>query len=272
MDKRINRIAAVANLSAYNAESTKKYIDGAPHVKHDSLRKLYGELVVKVFDGASRYTNIPKVLDLGAGEGSVTLPFLELGAKVVAVDISNSQLDRLKARCEGFGHMLEIRCEDVNDTLKDRSQKYDIIVVNAFLHHVPDYLGLIREATMMLNPNGQFFSFQDPLRYDSIGKVNRKFSKLAYLNWRIFKGDIIGGLRRRVRRSRGIYLEDSVHDNAEYHVTRNGVDQDAIRALFEEQGFDCKIVSYFSTQSRLFQYLGAMLNVKNTFAVLAQKQ
>jgi len=272
MDERINRIATLANVSAYDAEATKEYIDGAPHIKHDSLRKLYGKLVVQVFDSATRYTKIPKVLDLGAGEGSVTLPFLELGAKVVAVDISKSQLDTLKTRCNNFGNMLEVRCEDINDTLKDNSEKYDIIVVNSFLHHVPDYLGMIREATMILNPHGQFFSFQDPLRYDSAGKATMIFSKLAYFSWRVFKGDVIGGLRRRIRRSRGIYLEDSVHDNAEYHVTRNGVDQDAIRVLFEDQGFDCNIVSYFSTQSRLFQPIGAMLSMKNTFAVLAQKR
>jgi SAM-dependent methyltransferase len=272
MDERINRIAALANVSAYDAEATKEYIDGAPHIKHDSLRKLYGKLVVQAFDNATRYTKIPKVLDLGAGEGSVTLPFLELGAKVVAVDISSNQLDALKTKCNNFGDMLEVRCEDIIDTLKNNSEKYDIIVVNSFLHHVPDYLGMIREATMILNPHGQFFSFQDPLRYDSVGKATMTFSKLAYFSWRVLKGDVIGGLRRRIRRSRGIYLEDSIHDNAEYHVTRNGVDQDAIRVLFEDQGFDCNIVSYFSTQSRMFQPIGAMLSMENTFAVLAQKR
>lgn len=272
MDERISRIATLANVSAYDTEATREYVDGSPHIKHTSLRELYGKLVVQIFDRATLFSKIPKVLDLGAGEGSVTLPFLELGAKVVAVDISNSQLDALKTKCEEFGDMLEVRCEDINDILKDKNEKYDIIVVNSFMHHVPDYLGMIREAATVLNPHGQLFSFQDPLRYDSVGKLTMKFSILAYFCWRFFKGDVIGGLKRRIRRYRGIYLEDSVHDNAEYHVTRNGVDQDAIRGLFEELGFDCNIVSYFSTQSRLFQPIGAILNMKNTFAVLAQKR
>ena len=98
-----------------------------------------------------------------------------------------------------------------------------------------------------------------------------KFFHIGLLLWRVFKGDVIGGLRRRIRRSREIYFKDSVRDNAEYHVTRNGVDQDAISRFFEEQGFDCNIVTYFSTQSRLFQHVGATMNMKNTFAVLAQK-
>jgi len=272
MDERINRIAALANVSTYDAEATREYIDGAPHIKHAALRKLYGKLVVQVFDSAKKHTKTPKVLDLGAGEGSVTLPFLELGAKVVAIDISNSQLDALKRKCKHFGDMLEVRCEDINDTLKDKSKKYDIIVVNSFLHHVPDYLGMIREAATVLNPHGQFFFFQDPLRYDTVGKFTMLFSKLAYFSWRVFKGDVIGGLKRRLRRARGIYLEDSVHDNTEYHATRNGVDQYAIYGLFKEQDIDCDIVSYFSTQSRFFQTLGTVFGMKNTFAVVAQKR
>jgi SAM-dependent methyltransferase len=168
--------------------------------------------------------------------------------------------------------MLEVRCEDINDMLRDKSEQYDIIVVNSFLHHVPDYMGMIRKIIMILSPYGQFFSFQDPVRYDTVGRFTMLFSKVAYFSWRVFKGDVIGGLKRRLRRARGIYLEDSMHDNAEYHVTRNGVDQDAIRKLFRENGFDCNIVSYFSTQSPLFQFIGTALGMKNTFAIIAQKR
>jgi SAM-dependent methyltransferase len=272
VDDRINRIAALANVSVYDAEATREYIDGAPHLKHAALRKLYGELVVQVFDGARKHTKIPEVLDLGAGEGAATLPFLELGAKVVAVDISNSQLATLKEKCKQFGDMLEVRCGDINDILKDKSKKYDIIVVNSFLHHVPDYLGMIGEAAAALNPQGQFFCFQDPLRYDTVGTFTMLFGKLAYFVWRVSRGDVIGGLKRRLRRARGIYLDDSVYDNAEYHVTRNGVDQIAICELLKERDIDCDIVSYFSTQSGFFRALGSVLGMKNTFAVVAKKR
>jgi SAM-dependent methyltransferase len=271
MDERIHRIAALANVSAYDAEGTREYIDGAPHIKHASLRQLYGKLVVQVFDDAAKHSRPPRVLDLGAGEGSVTLPFLELGARVVAVDISRSQLDALKIKCQRFGVMLDVRCEDIDVTLRNKSETYDIIAVNSFLHHVPDYMGMIGEAVTVLSPHGQFFSFQDPLRYDTVGRMTTTFGQLAYFSWRVFKSDVIGGLKRRTRRARGIYLDDSVHDNAEYHVTRNGVDQEAIRGLFERHDFDCRIMSYFSTQSRLFQPIGTVLGMKNTFAVIARK-
>ena len=52
MDTRINQIAALANVSAYNEEATREYIDGAPHIKHKSLRTLYSKLLVQSFDNA----------------------------------------------------------------------------------------------------------------------------------------------------------------------------------------------------------------------------
>ena len=164
-----------------------------------------------------------------------------------------------------------MRCEDINETLADERSQYDIIVTNSFLHHIPDYAGLIQRTIGLLSSQGIFFSFQDPLRYDSMKRLPMMFSMASYFWWRAFKGDAIGGLRRRLRRRRGIYLEGSVHDNAEYHVTRNGVDQDAIRTIFEKKGFDCRIIRYFSTQSRLFQPIGTLIGVKNTFAVIAKK-
>lgn len=271
MNERVNKIAALANIVAYNSELTKDYIDGAPHIKHASLRRLYGEMLVRVFDEAKKHNTVPRVLDIGAGEGSVTIAFLELGARVVATDISHSQLTSLQKKCERFGSMLEVQCEDISDTIKNNTGSFDIIVASSFLHHVPDYLSMIEKLLTMLSPNGQFFSFQDPIRYDSLRKPTLLFSNLAYYSWRVFKGDLVGGLKRWARRSRGIYLEDCAYDNAEYHVGRNGVDQDAISSLFLKNGFACQIVLYFSTQSRFLQLLGDLLNIKNTFAVIAIK-
>ena len=94
---------------------------------------------------------------------------------------------------------------------------------------------------------------------------------MAYFWWRVFKGDVIGGITRKIRRGRGIFLDDSVHDNAEYHVVRKGLDQNAINDFFISHGFDCTILDYFSTQSRLFQPIGSRLGIRNSFGILAQK-
>lgn len=268
----VQRIAALANVAGYDREATRKYVDGAPHIKHASLRQLYGSLLLRAFERAPRSTNHPRVLDLGAGEGSVTLPFLELGAHVTAVDISPSQLAALRERCGRFGDHLVTRCEDVAAAVASSGAKYDIVVANSLLHHIPDYLSLLRSAVQLLGPGGQFFSFQDPMRFDSLSMATRKFSDVAHFSWRIFQGDVLGGMKRRWRRARGVYLSDCLNDNLEYHNVRNGVDQSAIRALFETEGFACDVISYFSTQSILFQPIGSALRMSNTFAVLAQRR
>ncbi len=272
MQERVNQVAALANMAAYDAEAASDYIDGAPHIKHASLRGLYARLLTQVYDCAAQHSDPPRVLDMGAGEGSVTLPFLALGARVTAVDLSRRQLDALSRKCERFGDRLEVRFEEVSETLGREQQQYDVIVANSFLHHIPDYLDLITRAVSRLTPQGQFFSFQDPLRYDTVGRLTKTFGDVAYASWRIFKRDAWGGMRRRLRRSRGVYLADSVFDNAEYHVVRNGVDQDAVAAALTERGFECEVVRYFSTQSRLFQPIGEAIGVKNTFAVVARRR
>jgi len=66
-----------ANEAFFNEETTRKYADVSPHVKYASLRRLYGRLVEDVYAHAREHAEVPTVLDLGAGEGSATLPFLE---------------------------------------------------------------------------------------------------------------------------------------------------------------------------------------------------
>jgi SAM-dependent methyltransferase len=263
--------AASANVAAFG-DNSAAYLDGAPHARHPSLRALFAELLIRVFASARERSESPRVLDLGAGEGFATLTCLELGARVTAVDTSAIQLASLRREGERFGESLEVRCEDVSTVLRTTGDEYDIVVASSFLHHVPDYLGLLAQAVAVLGPRGQILTFQDPLRYDSVGTLPQLFCDLAYMSWRFKQGDVVGGLRRRLRRRRGLYLADSVHDNAEYHVTRNGVDQGAICRLLGGKDMEAYIVPYFSTQSPSFQKLGSVLGVRNTFAVVAQRR
>ncbi len=263
----VSRLVAKENKDLYNCMNVINFIDGSPHLKHKHLLNFYFKLSKEVFI-ASKKSN-PFVLDLGAGEGTTTSCFLNLNAKVTAVDISQNQLNSLKEKCSMYGDNLKVICEDVNDTLK-RSAKYDIVSINSFLHHIPDYCKLLKQVDSILDERGQIFTWQDPLRYDTLSKFNSLFSKVAYFSWRIFKGDVINGLKRRIRRSKNIYTNDRF-DNTEYHVTRNGVDQDAIKSLLEEMGYNVILIKYFSTQSILWQHIGTWLGLKNTFGIIAQK-
>jgi 2-polyprenyl-3-methyl-5-hydroxy-6-metoxy-1,4-benzoquinol methylase len=273
LKKQINKIASLANAAAYNSKLSKDYLEGAPHLKHKSLRKLYGRLVLKVYSATSR-ENVPKILDLGAGEGTVTLPFLDLGAQVTAVDISESQLQALEAKTKKYKSRIKIFCRDMNDFLdleKVNGNTYDIVVLNSFIHHIPDYISVIDKITEVLSPGGTFLSFQDPLRYDTVNTFTSFFTRFAYFTWRITRGDVINGLKRRLRRAKGIYHDDCREDNVDYHVVRNGVDQIKISDFFKSMNFSCEIIKYFSSESSIWQPVGQLFRLENMFAVIARK-
>ena len=266
-----HRLAALANVAMFNEEGTANCVSASPHLTHATICDLYAQLVARTFNTAKKYASMPRVLDLGAGEGSATLPFLELGAHVTAVDISESQLAVLRRKCGRFATRLRVYGEDINEMLKGTEERYDIVVMNSFVHHIPDYLALFHKSVAILQPNGLLFTFQDPLRYDTLGRGSLYFSMGGYFFWRLFQGNYLQGLRTRIRRLRGIYIPGSKEDDAEYHVTRNGVDQDAIAQLLASESFTCDIIRYFSTQSSIFQRLGLFFGIKNTFAIIAQR-
>jgi len=264
--------AARANSLSYDSLSRNEYVLGAPHIRHPHLQRMYDGLAAKTFETIQKVVPIPRILDLGAGEGSVTATYLNLGASVTAVDISAGRLKQLSHRCAGLPGQLEIVCGEAVeaiDTLTRESKQYDLVVATAFLHHVPDYEYLLRRAVGILSANGQILTFEDPLRYDLLSLPVRLFSGVAYCSWRLLQRDLVAGTWRFVRRQMGNYV-DASPDNVEYHVVRNGVDQDAICRLLDELGMDSHLVRYFSTQAPFWETIGRHLGVANTFGVVAK--
>lgn len=271
MNNELSHSAAAANQVSFDALKPEDFVDGSPHLKHRTLQEFYAKLAREVYAYAARDLPAVRVLDLGAGEGSATLPFLEFGAYVTAVDVSARNLQVLQTRCAGFQDRLEIRCGEINEILA-LNEPYDIVIAISALHHIPDYLAMIHSAVCRPASPTLFFSFQDPLRYDTVGIFNRAFSDMAYSSWRVFRPQVWEGVQRRVRRLRGRYNTGAAEDMGEYHVVRQGVDQNAVVAQLQSDGFDCQVVPYFSTQSTFFQGIGIAIGAKNTFAIIARKQ
>lgn len=120
----------------------------------------------------------------------------------------------LHKQCKRFSDKLETQCMDINDFLSSTNKEYDVVVTNSFLHHIPDYLSLIRNAVGVLTPLGQYFAFQDPLRYDTVGKPTKLFTDMGYFFWPSTKGNIMRGVKTRIRCLRGIYSEEHEEDTS----------------------------------------------------------
>ena len=200
--------------------------------------------------------------------GGATMPFVELGAEVTAVDDSPAQLARLRERA---GDRVETIEADADDALGSLPADYDVVVASSFLHHVPDYLGFLDRALGRARERAVFLSFQDPLLYASLPRATRMYAALSYDAWRLAQGDVLAGIRRRLRRRRGVYIDSVVEDVIEYHATREGVDHDAVLAKIAGHGFEPRLVRYFSTQARPFHFVGRALRLENMFAVIATR-
>lgn len=265
---------AEANASAYDAQAAAALLSGAPHLRHPSLGARYERHARRLLAAATAVSP-PTVLELGAGDGRTTMPFLEAGADVVAVDVSQAQLDRLRRSAERIGasvRTIEADAADALRTLRQEARTFDVVSATSFLHHVPDYLAVLEDAVSLLGPSGAVGTFQDPLRYSGRGRATRAFVRLAYAAWRLREGDRLGGVRRRLRRTISGLDDARAEDALEFHAQRGGVDEDAVAALLRGHGLAVDVERYFSTQSPFFQALGERLGLETSFAVVAVRQ
>jgi SAM-dependent methyltransferase len=251
-----------------HAPEVRRYLGAAPHLKHAELQALYRRLAADAMALAASDGRRLHILDLGAGEGSATLAFLEAGAEVVAIDEDGARLDVLRERARTYLQSLDARTGDASALLAESANEFDLVAAVSFLHHVPDYEALVEAALSALRSGGVFFSFQDPLAHASLGPLTRWYARTAYLAWRISQGDLRNGARRYLRRRKHGLSPNLPDDAEEFHALRGGVDQQALLRTFESHGVPTRLVLYFSTQSPVFQRLGSALGIENTFALI----
>jgi len=138
-------------------------------IGHDKTAKRYDELHAEIYNpieqrriretlscalsSISSTDSQPLVLDFGAGTGNLTLHLLELGAKVVAADVSSTSLEILKRKTSERADCKCVLCNGIDLSLF-QEQTFDMIATYSVLHHVPDYLAIVREFSRLLKPGG----------------------------------------------------------------------------------------------------------------------
>lgn len=258
-----------ANLATYTEFDERAYVNGAPHLKHTSIGRIYVGLVRDATQAVGRPASEISVLELGAGNGLASLPWLELGVKLTAVDSSREMLQRLAERSRRHGTETTTVVAEAGDYLAASRQRFDIVTHVSMLHHVPDYAELLRASASRTRAGGALLTFQDPLRYDTMPRWQHTADRAAYFAWRLGQGNYKRGLKTRWRRLRGVYAETETVDFDEYHVVRNGVDSDAIVDLLGERFTKVTMIAYWSTYSPLLQAAGERLGLTSSFGVLA---
>ena len=92
----------------------------------------------------------------------------------------------------------------------------------------------------------------------------------AYFTWRPSRSDRIAGARAVLRRARGHYEEENPRDMVEYHVVRQGCDEQALADLLRPQFASVEILPYWSTPSSLLQAAGDRLPLASDFGLVAR--
>ena len=264
------RAAALrANIVAYEGLDEGGYINGAPHLKHASIGRVYRSMVDRAVSRSGRDPETLSVLELGDGNGLASTAWFERRVRLTAVDSSETMLEGLVEKAATFGLKPAVVAADALEFLESEGERFDVITHVSMLHHVPDYLHLLERSAARIRAGGSLLTFQDPLRYDRMAFPNHLIDRAFYFAWRIGQGNVRRGLRTRWRRLRGVYSEAEVVDFEDYHVVRAGVDSEAIADLLRPDFEAVEVVRYWSTYSGVLQSVGERLGLVSSFGILA---
>jgi 2-polyprenyl-3-methyl-5-hydroxy-6-metoxy-1,4-benzoquinol methylase len=269
MDDEERSVALRANVEAYGHVIEHEYINGAPHLKHESIAKIYHSMAADALNAIGRDATTIDVLELGAGNGLASTPWFDHRVRLTAVDSSQPMLDELSRKANAIGLKPKTVMADALDFLDTTTDEFDVITHVSMIHHVPDYLNLLTRSVARVRKGGCLLTFQDPLRYDTMPAHHHFLERASYFAWRLGQGNVKRGLETRWRRLRGVYSPEHVVDFEDYHVVRSGVDSAAIVKLLEPSFAQVKPVPYWSTYSGLLQSLGERLHLASSFGILA---
>lgn len=254
------------NLQEMHYLPSVDYRKGSPHLSHlalhDRLVEVLREVVQKLTD-----QGLPlRVLEIGAGHGGFTEPALAMGCEVTAVDMSGPSVGELRRR---FGTNSKLHAvHDPDGTLSDVGNDYSLLMFVSVLHHIPDYVSYLNDACKLITKGGALLSLQDPALYSRHSTAHHA-EQAAYFIWRLGQGSLAQGIQTRLRRARGLLDETEPRDMVEYHVIRDGVDEEKILSFAKTAFSEVSLVQYWSSQLGLAQRLGERAGLQDSFGIIA---
>lgn len=93
-----------------------------------------------------------RVLDIGCGAGLLCEPLSRLGAQVIGVDPSASNIAAAKLHADKSHLAIDYRCTTVEEI--DPRERFDIVLAMEVVEHVVDVGVFLQRCAAMLKPNG----------------------------------------------------------------------------------------------------------------------
>ena len=95
-------------------------------------------------------------LDYGSGSGNLTRHLIEAGINTVSADVSDGFLNLIERNFShtGLSKTLKVNGKDLSGI---EDGQFDLVATYSVLHHVPDYLQIVKEMCRVLKPGGVLF-------------------------------------------------------------------------------------------------------------------
>ncbi|MBR0960796.1 bifunctional 2-polyprenyl-6-hydroxyphenol methylase/3-demethylubiquinol 3-O-methyltransferase UbiG [Bradyrhizobium japonicum] len=93
-----------------------------------------------------------RVLDIGCGAGLLCEPLSRLGAQVIGIDPSASNIAAAKLHADKSHLAIDYRCTTVEEI--DPRERFDIVLAMEVVEHVTDVGVFLKRCAAMLKPNG----------------------------------------------------------------------------------------------------------------------
>ncbi len=113
-----------------------------------------------------------RLLDIGCGAGLLCEPFARLGAQVVGIDPSETNIAVAKLHATRSNLLIDYRCATVEDI--DPRERFDIVLAMEVIEHVIDVGAFLDRCAALMKPTGLM----------AVSTLNR--------NWKSFALAIVG--------------------------------------------------------------------------------
>lgn len=210
---------------------------------------------VEFIDDILKTKKEPVILDVGCGTGLLSKAFLESGHTLYALDISPNMLDLYKYPDKG--KLIKI-CKEVGKFFEENTQKYDLIMFAASLHHIYEYKKIICMALKALKEDGLIFIFNEPLKKRSVLELLDAFiNKLIHSPKKVIPTVY-----------NHLFSKNTDAILADYYLNHERLDLDwIIKEMPKIARIQCYPLVTYSIIYRLMKKLG----IKNWFSLIAQK-
>ncbi len=232
-----------------------------PQIWHDPklFEIFFGKEYLHLLDRA--LANGPRILELGCGEGNLTLELTSRGMDLTAIDLSTERVERARLRAKERNLPIQPNwiVADLNTFPLPRN-RFDSVVAHDSLHHIL-YLGhLCEEVTEALKPGGHFIVID----YVGMGFLRKLFAGFLYgilptyqpysAKWKLRKR-LSGFLATEGQKRRSLAQQspEALHEHSPFEEISQQSIIDEIKKRFEivEQQSFCPFWFYLAAKIRV---------------------